>query len=275
MGLRNRNEELSNGNFIANFPAVLRSLGPAGVLAYYVGDKLTFLNEEKVVAGTSYRVGKLRPGASSSPVYYRCGTSDRHVFKLLFVENEYDFLRPLEAEGVQTVVDCGANVGYASVALLNRFPGCRVLAIEPDPANFEMARLNTAFYGKRCEVLQGAVWSRSCDLVVRRGEFRDGSDWSIIVRPAKEDETPDVRAFGMAELLGTLGDVPIDLLKIDVEGSERELFRDGTDAWLPKVRNIVIELHDDQCRETFLAAVSSRPHAIVESGELTWCQFRD
>ena len=36
----------------------------------------------------------------------------------------------------------------------------------------------------------------------------------------------------------------ISLFKIDIEGSEKELFEFGSTAWLPKCDTIITELHD-------------------------------
>ena len=36
----------------------------------------------------------------------------------------------------------------------------------------------------------------------------------------------------------------IDILKIDIEGSEKEVFQHGYADWLPKIKVLIIELHD-------------------------------
>jgi hypothetical protein len=36
----------------------------------------------------------------------------------------------------------------------------------------------------------------------------------------------------------------IDLLKIDIEGAENELFRTNYESWLPRTRAIVLEIHN-------------------------------
>ena len=51
-----------------------------------------------------------------------------------------------------------------------------------------------------------------------------------------------VRLFAVPELLAALGWDEIDLLKIDIEGYEKTLFR-GNNAWLSRVRVIVGEAH--------------------------------
>ena len=94
------------------------------------------------------------------------------------------------------------------------------------------------------------------------------------VRPAArpEVEIAGVEGYDVATLIGLVGATQIDLLKIDIEGSERELFERNTDKWLPNIRNLCVELHDDDSRATFF---SGRPLNITfdcsRSGELTVC----
>ena len=47
----------------------------------------------------------------------------------------------------------------------------------------------------------------------------------------------------------------IDLLKIDIEGAEREVFED-TSAWIGRVRSLIVELHEHfkpGCERSFRA----------------------
>ena len=60
----------------------------------------------------------------------------------------------------------------------------------------------------------------------------------------------------------------IDLLKVDIEGAEKEVF--GTCDWIGSVRCLVIELHDrfkPGCREAVSSA--TRGFSKFESGETT------
>jgi hypothetical protein len=63
----------------------------------------------------------------------------------------------------------------------------------------------------------------------------------------------------------------IDILKIDIEGSENELFRAHFHDWLAQVKNLAIELHDDASRQTFLEAMAPYAQRHKEVGELTFC----
>ncbi len=76
----------------------------------------------------------------------------------------------------------------------------------------------------------------------------------------------------MPSLLRLTPDGRVDLLKIDIEGAEVELFRDGSTAWLAQVRNIVIELHGGECELAFFRALAPYRYELSRSGELTFCR---
>jgi FkbM family methyltransferase len=203
-------------------------------------------------------------------VYMRPGTSDYRVLSQVFFEREYGALDDLES--VKLVIDCGANAGYTSLYFLDRYPQARVIAVEPDPRNVALCRRNLAPYGQRVLVIPSAVWSHAADLRLVRGAYRDGGEWATQVRAVSESETPDVRGVDMPTLIALGGDRPVDILKIDIERSELELFRNGAQRWLPSIRNIAIELHDEECEKAFFAALEPYRADLSRSGELTICR---
>ena len=51
----------------------------------------------------------------------------------------------------------------------------------------------------------------------------------------------------------------IDILKIDIETSEKQLFTNNFEKWLPKTKVIIIELHDRMeagCAKAFFNAIN-------------------
>ena len=64
-------------------------------------------------------------------------------------------LRALATKGV-TVVDVGANIGYAT--LIAARAGAAVVAIEPHPFNVALLRANVARHGADVTVVAGAAW---------------------------------------------------------------------------------------------------------------------
>jgi FkbM family methyltransferase len=213
----------------------------------------------------------LKPRQARYPVAARLGaSSDMTVFQQVFQHEEYGCVRDI-TPAPELIFDLGANVGYSSAYFLTCFPHARLVAVEPDPANFDLCRKNLAPYGQRARVVCGAVWSKRCRLELSR-QFGDGLEWAIQVRessgPGAESE---VEAWDIPSLLQLVGEDRVGLLKVDVERSELEIFGSGSQSWLPKVRNVCIELHGEDCRQTFFAALRGFEYERGRSGELTTC----
>lgn len=204
----------------------------------------------------------IRTPLSKEPVYVRRGTSDLLVFDQIFVEREYRCIDHLE--NVRTIVDAGANVGFSSAYLLSRFPKARVTCLEPDGGNFRALRRNLAPWAHRVNLIHAALWSEPGRVSLRDETTGSGEEWGRQVEP---DDGGMVEALSMNEIIARTG--PIDLLKIDIEGAEKQVFA-GDTAWLDQVRNIVIELHSDEDRRVFFDAIGDR-YAISQCEELTVC----
>jgi hypothetical protein len=132
---------------------------------------------------------------------------------------------------------------------------------------------NLAPFGARATVVHGAAWPERGVLQVKRGVFRDGREWATQVCSPTDPESGDpvVQSCDIDSLLVIAGSHEVDLLKSDIERSERELFSRNTAAWMPKIRNICIELHDENCAAVFFSAWSGYVYEPSCSGELTIC----
>jgi FkbM family methyltransferase len=212
---------------------------------------------------------KIKPRWAKHPVVVRLGgSSDLSVFFQIFIFEEYACMRDIPSPGL--IVDLGANVGYASAYFLNYFPNARIVSVEPDPSNFEQCRSNLAPYGDRAQVVLGAAWSKRSRLVLSRGTFGDGLDWAIQVHESEgKEDMATVDAWDVPSLMQLAGGDSIDLLKVDIEGSETEIFDSGSLSWLPKIRNICIELHGPDCEKVFFDALQDFDYDLARSGELT------
>jgi FkbM family methyltransferase len=201
----------------------------------------------------AHTLRSVRPNGCAFPLYYRVHSTDINVLQQVFLSGEYDCAS--FERGVEFVVDCGANIGCASAFFLNRYPKSRVVAIEAESGNFEICRRTLEPYGSRVCALHGAVWPRSEPLTVVRGEPEQAKEWAFTVRPCQEGEPKEVDGISLNDVVESSPKKRIDLLKIDIEGGERELFASGFESWLSRTRTIVIETHGPECREMFLQAV--------------------
>ena len=75
-------------------------------------------------------------------------------------------------------------------------------------------------------------------------------------------------AYTVDELLLDAGFPRIDLLKVDIEGAELQVFRDGNTEFLLKTRGMAaVECHSAECVEAFESAVCDGFH-LRDTGEL-------
>jgi FkbM family methyltransferase len=195
-------------------------------------------------------------------------SSDYEVAEQVFGQQQY---APLKAcQSVNTIADCGSNVGYASAYLLTRFPTARLIAVEPEPSNYEMCCRNLAPYGTRATAINAAVWSCHTKLSITR-DFRDGREWTA--RTADSGDNRSVNTVTMEDLIRLAGGA-LDLIKVDIEGAETELFRHGA-PWLSMVRHIAIELHGSQAEHAFRRCIAPHPYDLMESGDMLICLRHD
>ena len=210
----------------------------------------------------------------STPVIGRYGASDLDVFKQIFIRQEHAWASALQ-EGVDgmLILDCGANVGYASIFFLRLFPSAKVIAIEPDAENFTVLRENLEHAGNDVQLVQAGVWSHNSPLVMERRTFRDGKHWSRQVCESGTDNHEVVASVTIPELLEASGHDRISLLKVDIEGAEAVVFAGDCHAWLDRTDAIAIELHDDthfgNASAIFHDAIKDQSYRIARSGELT------
>jgi|tagenome__1003787_1003787.scaffolds.fasta_scaffold20706913_2 FkbM family methyltransferase len=204
------------------------------------------------------------------PVKCRPRTSDFDVFCQVFAHRQYRCLDGVENPGL--IIDCGANVGYSAAYFLSRFPTATVIAVEPDPANFQVLQTNVAPYGARCTTLSTGVWSTPAALVPGDQPFRDGREWARTVRAAKKGEQATMTAVDIGTLLSGSGADRISILKVDIEGSETEVFSKNYEGWIGKVDNLVIEIHDQAARAAVMKAISGREFTTSRCDELFVCR---
>ncbi len=238
-------------------------IGIGGALKWHIGPKL-------------WSTFSIQPKHALYPLAIRGGSSDSGAFKQIYIEREYACLHDMSDVGL--IIDCGANVGYSSAYFLSQFPRCQVIAVEPDPSNFAMLKRNLAAYGDRVKLVQAGVWSQPGSLVISKEEYRDGKEWSRTVRPCHPGEKAELEGVAIGTLLADSKQERISLLKVDVEGAEAVIFHENFKAWLDKVDNIAIELHEDStfgnANEVFFSAIEERDFEISTSGELTICRRR-
>ncbi|MEF2968106.1 FkbM family methyltransferase [Paenibacillus sp. M1] len=228
-------------------------------LVHEINDKLdsgpAFLKE--------YSVQMLQEPGVKFPVYVRLGTSDPTVYKQIFQGRDYIF--PLSFSP-KLIIDGGANVGYGSVLFANAYPEAQIVAIEPEASNYEVLQYNTAPY-KHITTVNSGLWNKDTHLKVKD----NGLDkWGAMVEETSESDPDAFKAVTISSLMANYVGQEIDILKLDIEGAERELFTSDYEEWLSKVKVLIIELHDVMkpgCSKAFYNAVSNYNFVTFIRGE--------
>jgi len=215
------------------------------------------------------RAVSLQPTRIRYPLEIRMqASSDPDVFDQIFHRREFDFLKHIR--NPQVIIDAGANVGYVSALFLSEYKHSFVLSVEPELTNHLQCMKNLRPYGDRSQLLHAAVWHTKGELMLSRGTFGDGREWATEVREAHDGEIGDVYAWDIPSLIMMCPRPTIDLLKIDIEGSEIALFSRDI-KWLDHVKNMCVELHGAACEQAFRAATASYRFDELQCGEYTVC----
>jgi FkbM family methyltransferase len=112
--------------------------------------------------------------------------------------------------------------------------------VEPSSGNFEVLLKNIAAFPK-VKGLNKGIWNKDVHLhIINVGE----NDNAFMVEETSAASADALPAVCIETIMRTEGWETIDILKLDIEGSEKEVFELNYEYWLPRTRAIIIELHD-------------------------------
>jgi FkbM family methyltransferase len=211
---------------------------------------------------------RIRPPGAVHPVKLRARTSDIEVFEQIFGRREMEF--PLIAEP-KIIVDAGANIGLASIALALRYPRAKIFALELDESNHRMLVENIKSY-PAITAIHCALWSHSTHLKI---ENPGADSWAFRGAEAP-DPSVGVEAVGLSDLMARFSLDRIDLLKLDIEGGELEVLGKNIEPWINRVGAMAVELHEQWvpgCNAAFEKVRSRRPGRVAKFGEYNVIEF--
>lgn len=177
-------------------------------------------------------------GIFKNPVLIRKRASDLPIFYQVFCELHYDIGFYLK-DAPKTIIDAGANVGYASLYFSEKYPEAKIVAVEPAIQNFEVLTENLSNYDN-VKTLQAGVWYKDEKLNIKDPDSATAS----FEMEASSDEAA-LQGYTVNSIMEKAGFSNVDLLKMDIEGAEYFLFQHDPHTWLPAVKCLVIELHDN------------------------------
>jgi FkbM family methyltransferase len=186
----------------------------------------------------------------------------------IFVKRALEFATSSPAP---RILDCGANVGLASLFFRRAYPNARITAFEADPALFALLDANLRANGaSEVHARQAAVWTSSGTLTFQCEGADSGMVGSL---PGAVNGSPAV--VPSLRLRDVLEEEPVDLLKLDIEGAEAVVLED-CEPLLRKVNALVMDLHEFDAahrqvpRVLELLTRSGFVYSIGEFVPLTW-----
>jgi len=215
------------------------------------------------------RISEINYTGIPHPIWLRAGTSDERVFRDVLLERGYDFDIPGNPE---FILDCGANIGLASIFFMSRFPSAHIVAVEPEDSNFRLLEHNLSYYYPRAECLRNAIWNCNTELSVKN--LRSAGKWAFVVGKRESMEEGDLTSITIADIMKKYNRDSIDILKVDIEGAELELFSSNYEYWLPKTKAIMIETHDQirkGCSQSLFRAIANFDYSISYIGNTMMC----
>jgi FkbM family methyltransferase len=191
-----------------------------------------FALQRKLVKVPRYQEGKIEFGGYVWR--YSDAASFLSAYRQIMVEGWYAYDKEIVRE-TPIILDCGANIGLASLYFARVSPEARVIAFEPDPKLFRMLTDNLLSNGLNAhvEVVNAAVWGLRAEGIRFQADGADGGYMDCDV--TRGVQVPIVE-------LGKYLSSQVGLLKMDIEGAEVDVLNDSCEMLL-KVRQIILELH--------------------------------
>jgi FkbM family methyltransferase len=198
-------------------------------------------------------------------------TETDFLYRELFSGNAY-FRHGIGLPAHPVVIDAGANIGMFSLQVAQRYPGARIIALEPLAELAQAASVNAVLHDADVTVLNLGL-GRSADEVMfsyypnntlmsgiygdaaaDRGVLRSylrtapdaplGAQFDRLVGDRMRVEPRRARLTTLTEVVAEHKIDRIDLLKIDVEKAEADVLAGIDQATWARIDQIVIEVHD-------------------------------
>jgi FkbM family methyltransferase len=197
------------------------------------------------------------------------------LFAEIFIDRCYRPTRQFVVGNGWTVVDIGANVGFFTCQAATAAKRVRVVAVEPVSAYVKVLRQNVERNAlHNVNVLPVAV---SCE----SGRKVGISVWytpsgepktHYPIPPNVRRETETVMGMTLAEIFEAALVDRCDLLKIDIEGAEYELFEGTSPEIWSRIERVVMETHQvaGRTQRELVKALSDQGFETRVSRNLLW-----
>lgn len=184
-------------------------------------------------------------------IVMRPWTGDFATLRQVIWDKEYEF----ELDDVKSVVDLGANIGISTIMLANKFSNAKIIALEPEMYNFQLLRMNVKGLNN-ISILNNAIWYK--DGTVEIINFDVKSNEFKCANSNGSSKSQQIESISIPTLMHRYNLKTIDLLKVDVEGAEEELFAKVNLDWIVKTNCCIIEIHSPNFQSDLLEIMGNK-----------------
>ena len=194
-------------------------------------------------------VRQMRAGRPSDAVVLWDGTRITHpagrsglleALQEIWLDRIYTdgFYRPGDGD---VIVDAGANIGLFAIYIARQNSRCRVAALEPFAENFEYLEANV----KRARLQNVTCHERALGADFGQGQMQAVGTRSLDhVLRLDAQATNGIPVMPLSGLFELTGAKEIAFLKVDIEGSEHDVFAAASSEILTRFQRIAMEYHD-------------------------------
>lgn len=150
------------------------------------------------------------------------------------------------ATSTPTIFDVGAHIGLATIFFKQRYPLARITAFEPNPNTFPLLEENTYFNNIHNVTLHNVALGKQSSKRTLYIDSSNGGGFSTasFLKDAWDGTQESLGIEVVTEPLSKYINSTIDLMKIDVEGSEQEIIEELEESGkIKNIKNIIIEFH--------------------------------
>lgn len=234
-------------------------------------------NNGKVIRAGNENVVSVLLNEVSIHILLRRNTSDIPVFNQVFRQQEYLPIVKLFKEKnyeMLTMIDAGSNIGLTSLFFLSYFPKLKILAVEPNKANYNQLGKNIKLSCNTSVIpLLAGVWYKKTFLAPNY-EYGDKRHWAFSLKEKRNVDDELIECFALQDLISDFGFPKIDFLKVDVEGAEDMIFlNEEPPEFLNVVNCVAIEIHNKEKVGEYLKIFEKYGFEYFFSGELI-CAYK-
>lgn len=196
-----------------------------------------------------------------------CKNKDLNCVAETCINNDYLKNKIIQIKKNDIVFDIGAHIGSFSILAANK--GATVYAFEPEKNNYLLLLKNIKINNLENKIIpfDFGVYSQNQELKLYESSNTGGH--SIINNSNQFNQKYQlIKLKTLENICKELKIDHIDLLKIDIEGSEYDLFKNLTNEIYKKIKIVIGEYHlfynNDKLNYGFLKKILSKNYQIVK-----------